>query len=92
MIKMKVTGLTIDPFTNMPFIILKDQKGQNAIPIWIGLIEASAIAAKLENIKLSRPMTHDLFKEVLDRAKIKVTKVEITEIKDFQCEPQFQNN
>ena len=47
MIEMKVTGLTIDPFTDMPIIILKDHDGKHAVPIWIGLLEASAIATEL---------------------------------------------
>lgn len=52
MIKMRVTGLTIDPFTNMPIIILKDLAESMALPIWIGLIEASAIATNLDLFKL----------------------------------------
>jgi bifunctional DNase/RNase len=81
-IEMKVTGLTIDPFTSMPIIILKDIEDKAALPIWIGLIEASAIATELEHIQLSRPMTHDLLKNILDAAEIKVVKVTITELRD----------
>ena len=44
---MKVTGLTIDPFSNMPIVILKNEEGNIAVPIWIGLIEAAAIATEL---------------------------------------------
>ena len=51
-IKMRVAGLTIDPFTNMPIVILKDSDDKETIPIWIGLVEASAIATELENIEL----------------------------------------
>ena len=80
MVKMKVTGVTIDPFTNIPFIILKDMDEKKAIPIWIGLLEASAIATKLENIKLARPMTHDLIKAVLDSLDVKISRVEITDL------------
>jgi len=82
MIKMKVTGLTIDPFTNMPIIILKDQEEKMALPIWIGLIEASAIATELEKIELSRPMTHDLMKNILAEVNVKVQRVEVTDLKD----------
>lgn len=81
-IEMKVTGLTIDPFTSMPIIILKDLEDKQALPIWIGLIEASAIATELEHIQLSRPMTHDLLKTLMDSFDIKVTKVEVTELRD----------
>lgn len=81
-IKMKVTGLTIDPFTNMPIIILKDAVESVALPIWIGLIEASSIATELEKIELSRPMTHDLMKNLLTLVGATVDKVEITDLTD----------
>jgi bifunctional DNase/RNase len=82
MIRMKVTGLTIDPFTNMPIIILKDMVESTALPIWIGLIEASAIATELEHIELSRPMTHDLLKNVLVMLDAKVDRVEVNDLAD----------
>jgi bifunctional DNase/RNase len=79
---MKVTGLTIDPFTNMPIIILKDLDEKSALPIWIGLIEASAIATELEKIKLARPMTHDLMKNILHTLNVNVSKVEVNDLAD----------
>jgi hypothetical protein len=82
MIEMKVAGLTIDPFTNMPIIILKDLESRNAVPIWIGLIEASAIATELEKIQLSRPMTHDLLKNILGALGVRVTKIEVNDLRD----------
>jgi len=81
-VMMKVTGLTIDPFTSMPIIILKDMEEKCALPIWIGLIEASSIATELEHIKLSRPMTHDLMKSMLETADITVSKVEVNDLSD----------
>lgn len=82
MIEMKVTGLTIDPFTSMPIIILKDLEERNALPIWIGLIEASAIATELEKIQLSRPMTHDLLKNILKAVEVDITRVAVTDLSD----------
>jgi len=79
---MKVSGLTIDPFTNTPIIILKDLEEKNVLPIWIGLLEASAIATELENIQLPRPMTHDLVRNILDRLKVEVKKVEMVDLRD----------
>ena len=79
---MKVTGLTIDPFTNMPIIILKDMDEKSALPIWIGLIEASAIATELEKIKLARPMTHDLLKNILQALSVRVERVEVNDLAD----------
>lgn len=82
-IHMKVTGLTIDPFTNMPIIILKDHETEKtALPIWIGLIEASAIATEIEKIKLARPMTHDLMKTMLGELEVQVSRVEVHDLAD----------
>ncbi|MDD2731537.1 MAG: bifunctional nuclease family protein, partial [Candidatus Portnoybacteria bacterium] len=81
-VEMKVTGLTIDPFTSMPIIILKDMEEKCALPIWIGLIEASAIATELEHIELSRPMTHDLLKNIFDSVGISVKRVEVSDLAD----------
>ena len=79
---MKVTGLTIDPFSNMPIVILKNEEGNIAVPIWIGLIEAAAIATELEHIQFSRPMTHDLFHTTLDTFNIRLSKIEIHDLAD----------
>jgi hypothetical protein len=72
----------MDPFTNMPILILKDLQGRDAVPIWIGLIEASAIATELEKIELSRPMTHDLLKTILGMVGVSVDRVEVTDIRE----------
>jgi bifunctional DNase/RNase len=79
---MTVSGLTIDPFTNSPIMILKDVDSDKAVPIWIGLLEATAIASELENIKFSRPMTHDLLKIIMDNMQIQVTRVEVADLRD----------
>jgi bifunctional DNase/RNase len=80
--RMTVSGLTIDPFTNSPIMILKDVDSDKAVPIWIGLLEATAIASELENIKFSRPMTHDLLKNVMDCMDIQVIRVEVCDLRD----------
>jgi bifunctional DNase/RNase len=82
LIEMKVSGLTIDPITNTPIVILKDMQENKAIPIWIGLFEASAIATELEKVVFSRPMTHDLLNECLKTLDITVSKIEIVDIRN----------
>ncbi|MBW1778277.1 MAG: bifunctional nuclease family protein [Deltaproteobacteria bacterium] len=77
-----IAGLTLDPASNTPIIILKTQEGDQAVPIWIGLLEATAIASVLQNIQFERPMTHDLFKNVLVSQNIEVVKVEVCDLKD----------
>ncbi|MBI1911480.1 MAG: bifunctional nuclease family protein [Deltaproteobacteria bacterium] len=82
LLEMKVYGLTIDPLTNAPIVILKDLEEKNALPVWIGVLEASAIASELEKVHFSRPMTHDLVKEILKRVDATVEKVEVNDLKD----------
>lgn len=81
-LEMKVFGLAIDPFTNSPIVILKDTESKNALPIWIGPLEASAIATELEKIQMARPMTHDLLKEILKSLDVVVSKVEVNDLRD----------
>ena len=82
MIQMKVSGLTIDPLTNTPIVILKDLDEKRALPIWIGLFEASAIATELEKISFSRPMTHDLLNELLKSVEANVMMIEINDLRE----------
>jgi len=81
-IEMMIAGIALDPVTKMPIIILKDSNGDNALPIWIGIAEASAIATQLEKIDLARPMTHDLIRNILQSLAIQVERIEVTELKD----------
>jgi bifunctional DNase/RNase len=80
-IDMVVSQLTVDPFTNMPIVILKDGAGVEALPIWIGLAEAGAIATELEKIALDRPMTHDLMKRIIGECGVKVERVEVHDVR-----------
>ncbi|MBU1149680.1 MAG: bifunctional nuclease family protein [Proteobacteria bacterium] len=81
-IEMKISGLTMDPITNTPIVILKDMEEKKAIPIWIGIFEASAIATEIEKITFSRPMTHDLLNEILKILKVEVLRVEIHDLRN----------
>jgi uncharacterized protein len=79
---MLISGLTVDPLTNSPIVILKEIDGDKTLPIWIGLLEATAIASELEGIEFSRPMTHDLLKNILDMVEVKVIKIEVCDLKN----------
>src|SRR5438105_13453958 len=78
-IQMSVGGLTLDPVTKTPIVILKDTENKLNLPIWIGLLEANAMATEIEGIKMARPMTHDLLKSILGEGGGAVQCVEITE-------------
>jgi uncharacterized protein len=81
-VEMKVAGIVLDPFTNVPIVVLKDLGEKITVPIWIGLVEASAIAMELEKIKIQRPLTHDLLKNVIAELGVHVIKIEVTDLKD----------
>jgi len=81
-IPMAISGITVDPLTNSPIVILKAVEGDQTLPIWIGLLEATAIASELEGIKFSRPMTHDLFRNMMEMVQIKVLKIEVCDLKN----------
>jgi bifunctional DNase/RNase len=79
---MSVGGLTLDPVTKTPIVILKDVENKLNLPIWIGLLEATAMATEIEGIKMARPMTHDLLRNILGEMGCSVDSVEITELKE----------
>lgn len=81
-IQMNVGGLTLDPVTKAPIVILQDRDNKLNLPIWIGLLEATAMATELEGIKMSRPMTHDLLRNLLNELGATVECVQITDLKD----------
>jgi uncharacterized protein len=91
---MVISGLTVDPVTNTPIVILKEVGGEQTLPIWIGLLEATAIASELEGIKFARPMTHDLFKDVMDLIHLEVVKVEVCDLKNntYYAQIHFLHN
>jgi len=81
-IEMTIKGLMIDPITNMPIIILRDEEGQRILPIWVGVFEANAIALQIENVQTPRPMTHDLLKNVIDDLSAQVQRIVVCELKE----------
>ena len=81
-ILMTVGGLTLDPVTKTPIVILKDSENKLNLPIWIGLLEATAMATELEGIKMARPMTHDLLRNVLGELGATVEAIEVTDLRD----------
>src|ERR1019366_10288455 len=79
---MKIRGLMMDPVTNMPIVILKDQGRDTVLPIWVGVYEANAIALEIAKVSTPRPMTHDLIKTLLLGLDTGVRKVVVSELKD----------
>jgi len=80
--EMRVIGITIDPVTQSPIVILRDKENLNTLPIWIGILEANAIAVALEKLTFPRPMTHDLFKNLLEQTGVRLHRIEVTDIRE----------
>ena len=81
-VKMTVGGLTLDPVTKAPIVVLKDEGNKLNLPIWVGLLEATAMATAIEGVPMPRPMTHDLLKNLLGEVGATVECVQITELRD----------
>lgn len=81
-VEMKVRGLALDPLSNMPIIILRDEEEKRSLPIWVGIFEANAIALELEKIATPRPMTHDLIKNILESLEAKVAKIMVNDLRE----------
>lgn len=80
MIEMKVMGIALDTRTGSPIVVLHDMDNRKALPIWIGSAEASAIIRKIENIAVSRPMTHDLIASIVEKTGGTIDRIEINDV------------
>jgi uncharacterized protein len=68
--------------TNMPLVLLRDADNQRVLPIWVGPVEANAIALQVENIAPPRPMAHDLLRNVLTELGARLTRVVISDLRE----------
>ncbi len=82
MLEMKVKGLALDPSTNTPIVILEDLEEERALPIWVGIFEANAIALEMESVPTPRPMTHDLIKNILEGIQAEVRRIVVNDLQD----------
>lgn len=91
MIEVELVGVRVEFPANQPIVLLKEKTGVRYLPIWIGAVEATAIAFALQGVTTPRPMTHDLFKTVLDDLDAALSAVHIVELRDgtFYAELQL---
>ena len=82
LVEMSIKGLMMDPLTNLPIVLLRDPSSDRVLPIWVGPVEANAIALQVENVQAPRPMTHDLLRNVLAELGASLTRVVITDLHD----------
>lgn len=82
LVPMTIKGLMLDPVSNSPIVVLKDEEEKFFLPIWVGIFEANAIALQLENVATPRPMTHDLLKNMIGELEGRVTRIVINDLRD----------
>ena len=82
LVAMSIKGLMLDPVSNSPIVVLKDEAEKFFLPIWVGIFEANAIALQLENVSTPRPMTHDLLRNMISELDARVTRVVINDLRD----------
>ena len=77
-----VMGVRVEMPSNQPIVLLREVSGERYLPIWIGAVEATAIAFAQQGVIPPRPLTHDLMKDVLEATGNELAEVQITEVKD----------
>lgn len=82
LVEMAIKGLMMDPITNLPIVILRDLDGQRVLPIWVGAVEANAVALQIENVAPPRPLTHDLLKAVMQELGVRLVRVVIHDLRE----------
>ena len=82
LIPMEVIGVRVEMPSNQPIVLLKEIDGSRFLPIWVGAVEAPAIAFAQQGVEPPRPLTHDLMNNLVELLDATLTAVHLTEIKD----------
>lgn len=80
--KMEVVGVRVEMPTNQPIVLLKETQGERYLPIWIGPMEATAIAYAQQGLVPVRPLTHDLLRDILEALDVQLRTVNITALRN----------
>ena len=80
--ELDVVGVRVEMPSNQPIVLLREVSGERYLPIWIGAVEATAIAFAQQGVVPPRPLTHDLMKDVLEATGNDLAEVRITDVKD----------
>ncbi len=82
MVPMDVVGVRMEMPSNTPIVLLRETDGERYLPIWVGAVEATAIAYAQQGVVPPRPLTHDLMRDLLDALGATVSQVRITALED----------
>ena len=80
--QMDVVGVRVEMPSNQPIVLLREVEGERYLPIWIGAVEATAIAFAQQGVVPARPLTHDLLRDVVSSLGHTLAEVRITELTD----------
>ena len=80
LVEVKIGALIMDPNSNSPIVVLKGVESENVLPIWVGAYEANAIALEIQKAAPQRPMTHDLFRNLIVELNMTIRKVVISDL------------
>ena len=80
--QMDVVGVRVEMPSNQPIVLLREVDGERYLPIWIGAVEATAIAFAQQGVVPARPLTHDLLRDVVASLGHTLAEVRITELTD----------
>jgi bifunctional DNase/RNase len=80
--ELDVVGVRVEMPSNQPIVLLKEADGERYLPIWIGAVEATAIAFAQQGVVPPRPLTHDLIRDLLKAAGQELAQVRITSLQD----------
>ena len=82
MVEMTIDSIRVSLMNYQRVVILKEKGTNRYLPIWIGPAEADAIAVKLQNVELSRPLTHDLLQSVISTLGASVEYIVVSGLKE----------
>src|SRR3954470_14912862 len=92
---MHLVGVRVELPTNNPIVLLREAEGEHRVlPIFIGAVEATAIAFALQGVVTQRPMTHNLMRDLLMELGVGVDRTLIPELRDatFYAEIERASN
>lgn len=79
-VELKVEAVALD-WKGNPIVVLREQGGNRAVFIWVGISEATAISMQMEGQQGPRPMTHDLIVAILEELQVRLERVTITDMR-----------
>ena len=94
MLEMTIDSIRVSPMNYQRVVILKEKDSDRYLPIWIGPAEADAIAVKLQDLSVPRPLTHDLLRTVIDTLGASVKHILVSDLQNdtFFAKISLQSN